>query len=183
MGDCDFLLLARRPRVPRQNKNSAALAILHLKPTPADKHTTEIRRLTVFLLIFIYKHIFSTENFRRESRRVAAKMCLQHFLLLVLPLAAVANVSVSKVTDDGVLAPKYFNLAKGSRITATATCGEEKPEVFCKLSAGSDYMADPELDLLNYIPTGTGGQVIYCIFRLFKSKFCKILKQRRALVS
>ena len=98
-------------------------------------------------------------------------MCLQHFLLLVLPWAAWADVSVSKVTDDGVLAPKYFNLAKGSRITATATCGEEKPEVFCKLSAGSDYMADPELDLLNYIPTGTGGQVIFRFFNRIKEKF------------
>ena len=79
-------------------------------------------------------------------------------LLLVLGLA-LAKGPVTKVTDDGVLAPKYFNLATGSSISATATCGEEKPEVFCKLSAGSDYMADPELDLLNYIPTGTGGQV------------------------
>lgn len=83
---------------------------------------------------------------------------MQRLLLVFGPLA-IAKQPVARVTDDGVLAPKYFNLAKGSRISATATCGEDKPEVFCKLSAGSDYMADPELDLLTYIPTGTGGQV------------------------
>jgi len=92
-------------------------------------------------------------------------MELRHLLLAFG--AVLAKGPVTKVTDDGVLAPKYFNLATGSTITATATCGEERPEVFCKLSAGSDYMADPELDLLTYIPTGTGGQVIY----YFEKKF------------
>jgi hypothetical protein len=67
---------------------------------------------------------------------------------------------VSKVRDDGVLAPKYFNLAKGSRIHATATCGELKPEVFCKLSAGSDYMANRNTKIKDlWMPTGTEGQV------------------------
>ena len=51
-----------------------------------------------------------------------------------------------------------------SSITTTATCGEEKPELFCKLSAGSDYGQEQLLsahDSLLYGDfKGTGGQ--YC---------------------
>ena len=64
----------------------------------------------------------------------------------------------TKVEDYGVLAPKYFNLATGKKIEATATCGTLKPEVFCKLSAGSDYLQDPDEALIRYLGTGTGGQ-------------------------
>ena len=49
-------------------------------------------------------------------------------LLLLAGLTGIATGQTQKVTDDGVLAPKYFNLAKGSRIHASATCGEEHPE-------------------------------------------------------
>ena len=51
-----------------------------------------------------------------------------------------------------------------SSITTTATCGEEKPELFCKLSAGSDYgqellLNDHDVELYGDFK-GTGGQ--YC---------------------
>jgi len=49
-------------------------------------------------------------------------------------------------------------LATGKKIDATATCGTERPEVFCKLSAGSDYLQDPDETLIRYLGTGTGGQ-------------------------
>ena len=49
-----------------------------------------------------------------------------------------------------------------SSITTTATCGEDKPELFCKLSAGSDYgqellLTDRDLDSYGDF-RGTGGQ-------------------------
>lgn len=39
-----------------------------------------------------------------------------------------------------VLTPRYFNLASKKRITATATCGDEGPELYCKLvGANADH--------------------------------------------
>ncbi|XP_032527888.2 laminin subunit alpha [Danaus plexippus] len=39
-----------------------------------------------------------------------------------------------------ILKPPYFNLALGKRITATATCGDEGPELYCKLvGANADH--------------------------------------------
>lgn len=36
-----------------------------------------------------------------------------------------------------ILTPPYFNLALGKHITATATCGDEGPERYCKLVGAS----------------------------------------------
>lgn len=39
-----------------------------------------------------------------------------------------------------ILTPPYFNLALGKKITATATCGDEGPELYCKLvGANADH--------------------------------------------
>lgn len=39
-----------------------------------------------------------------------------------------------------VLTPRYFNLASKKKITATATCGDEGPELYCKLvGANADH--------------------------------------------
>ncbi|ODM92460.1 Laminin subunit alpha [Orchesella cincta] len=37
------------------------------------------------------------------------------------------------LAQSEVLTPPYFNLAENRRITATATCGDEGPELYCKL--------------------------------------------------
>lgn len=39
-----------------------------------------------------------------------------------------------------VLTPRYFNLASKKKITATATCGDEGPELYCKfVGANADH--------------------------------------------
>ncbi|XP_049885179.1 laminin subunit alpha [Pectinophora gossypiella] len=39
-----------------------------------------------------------------------------------------------------ILTPPYFNLALGKKVTATATCGDEGPELYCKLvGANADH--------------------------------------------
>ena len=58
-----------------------------------------------------------------------------------------------------------------SSITASATCGEEKPELFCKLSAGSDYGQNQfeEEYLYSLFGTqGTGGQVRFLLLKISK---------------
>ena len=63
----------------------------------------------------------------------------------------------------GKIETKIRLLSFFSSITTTATCGEEKPELFCKLSAGSDYGQEDSMimDSLLYGDfKGTGGQ--YC---------------------
>ncbi|KAI5627197.1 laminin subunit alpha-5 isoform X1 [Silurus asotus] len=64
------------------------------------------------------------------------------FPALICALAAVrARASVSGVPGGLSLTPPYFNLAEGSRISATATCGEEdngnpRTDLYCKLVGG-----------------------------------------------
>lgn len=44
------------------------------------------------------------------------------------------------VTSAEILTPPYFNLAQGKRVTATATCGDEGAELYCKLvGANADH--------------------------------------------
>lgn len=46
---------------------------------------------------------------------------------------------IQTVTAE-ILTPPYFNLASGKKITATATCGDEGPELYCKLvGANADH--------------------------------------------
>ncbi|XP_046707006.1 laminin subunit alpha-3-like [Silurus meridionalis] len=64
------------------------------------------------------------------------------FPALICALAAVrARASVSGVPGGLSLTPPYFNLAEGSGISATATCGEEdngnpRTDLYCKLVGG-----------------------------------------------
>nr|XP_026696566.1 laminin subunit alpha-5 isoform X4 [Ciona intestinalis] len=43
------------------------------------------------------------------------------------------------VTEQNVLSPPYFNIASGKKIGATATCGDENEELFCKLTGGTNF--------------------------------------------
>ncbi|XP_049703370.2 laminin subunit alpha [Helicoverpa armigera] len=55
-----------------------------------------------------------------------------HVALIVLVYAALVHTEV--------LTPRYFNLASKKKITATATCGDEGPELYCKLvGANADH--------------------------------------------
>ena len=42
------------------------------------------------------------------------------------------------------LQPGQFNLATGRRITATATCGEGEPELYCKLTGANLERGDQQ---------------------------------------
>nr|ABY40628.1 alpha 3,4,5-laminin [Ciona savignyi] len=42
-------------------------------------------------------------------------------------------------TEKNVLSPPYFNIASGKKIEATATCGDEQDELFCKLTGGTNF--------------------------------------------
>ncbi|XP_061781861.1 laminin subunit alpha-5 isoform X2 [Nerophis lumbriciformis] len=71
-------------------------------------------------------------------------------LLLLLPVLLSVSVSVSaqEVPSGGFsLHPPYFNLAEGTKITATATCGEDEAgrslhDLYCKL-VGGPVSGDP----------------------------------------
>lgn len=54
----------------------------------------------------------------RNMARVIQILFLLHYILLV---------------QSEVLTPRYFNLASKKKITATATCGDVKQELYCKL--------------------------------------------------
>lgn len=73
---------------------------------------------------------------------------LKLFLLLLLH---VCGTSAQDLPTDGVngfsLHPPYFNLAEGTKITATATCGEDQQsravqDLYCKL-VGGPVSGDP----------------------------------------
>lgn len=62
----------------------------------------------------------------RSAHRMAQPVAL---LLLTLSVASAE-----------ILAPPYFNLAQGKKVTATATCGDEGAELYCKLvGANADH--------------------------------------------
>ncbi|XP_047662931.1 laminin subunit alpha-5 isoform X3 [Tachysurus fulvidraco] len=77
---------------------------------------------------------------------------LKLLLLLFAPVALnVCGTSAQDLPTDGVngfsLHPPYFNLAEGTKITATATCGEDdhsRPvqDLYCKL-VGGPVLGDP----------------------------------------
>lgn len=56
-----------------------------------------------------------------------------------------------------ILTPPYFNLALGKTISATATCGDEGPELYCKL-VGANLDHDEQV---------IQGQVSVCFSILF----------------
>ena len=73
-------------------------------------------------------------------------------LLLSLLLPHFTEVSAQELPTNGVngfsLHPPYFNLAEGTKITATATCGVEEDtarpihDLYCKL-VGGPVFGDP----------------------------------------
>lgn len=81
---------------------------------------------------------------RRTQTRVA-------LLLWPLFVTCCRFVSAQELPTNGVngysLHPPYFNLAEGTKITATATCGEEDTgrtvhDLYCKL-VGGPVSGDP----------------------------------------
>lgn len=82
-----------------------------------------------------------------RARTRAALLLLWPLLLLLLR----SSVSAQELPTNGVngysLHPPYFNLAEGTKITATATCGEEEGgrtvhDLYCKL-VGGPVSGDP----------------------------------------
>ncbi|XP_073325739.1 laminin subunit alpha-5 [Pagrus major] len=83
------------------------------------------------------------------ARRTGTRAALL-LLLLLWPLL-LSSVSAQELPTNGVngysLHPPYFNLAEGTKITATATCGEEEGgrtvhDLYCKL-VGGPVSGDP----------------------------------------
>lgn len=73
------------------------------------------------------------------------------FKLLLLLLVHVCGTAAQDLPTDGgngfILHPPYFNLAEGTKITATATCGEDEhsrpvQDLYCKL-VGGPVSGDP----------------------------------------
>uniref|UniRef100_A0A8C4TQL5 Laminin subunit alpha 5 n=1 Tax=Falco tinnunculus TaxID=100819 RepID=A0A8C4TQL5_FALTI len=88
----------------------------------------------------------------RAAERGAAWMGLLRLLLLALPAAARPPASFPSDVNGHSLHPPYFNLAEGTRISATATCGEEAAgagsrraveDLYCKLVGGPVAGGDP----------------------------------------
>uniref|UniRef100_A0A8D0HF41 Laminin subunit alpha 5 n=1 Tax=Sphenodon punctatus TaxID=8508 RepID=A0A8D0HF41_SPHPU len=84
-------------------------------------------------------------------RDVVGRLCRARELLL-RPLGTPAPVSFHADVNGYSLHPPYFNLAEGTRISATATCGEEEvggrsprgvEDLYCKLVGGPMAGADP----------------------------------------
>lgn len=66
--------------------------------------------------------------------------------VLLLPVSSEEAASSGGVNGFS-LHPPYFNLAEGTKITATATCGEDEagksvPDLYCKL-VGGPVSGDP----------------------------------------
>lgn len=88
-------------------------------------------------------------------------------LLALLPLPAAARPPASFPSDVNghSLHPPYFNLAEGTRISATATCGEEAAgagsrraveDLYCKLVGGPVAGGDPNQTI--QVRPGRGGR-------------------------
>ncbi|KAK3545923.1 hypothetical protein QTP70_016974 [Hemibagrus guttatus] len=76
---------------------------------------------------------------RRATLHSAARLLLPCLICVLVPVRAQAPVN--HVPGGFSLTPPYFNLAEGSRISATATCGEEdngnpRTDLYCKLVGG-----------------------------------------------
>lgn len=70
------------------------------------------------------RHSATGRRPRNMARAIQILFLLQYFLFV----------------HTEVLTPRYFNLASKKKITATATCGDEGPELYCKLvGANADH--------------------------------------------
>lgn len=88
-------------------------------------------------------------------------------LLLAFPAAARSPASFPSDVNGYSLHPPYFNLAEGTRISATATCGEEAvgtgsrravEDLYCKLVGGPVAGGDPNQTIqVRPGETGRGG--------------------------
>lgn len=79
------------------------------------------------------------------ARRTGTR--LSPLLLLLWPLFAAPQELPTNGVNGYSLHPPYFNLAEGTKITATATCGEEESgrtvrDLYCKL-VGGPVSGDP----------------------------------------
>uniref|UniRef100_A0A8C3MQ95 Laminin subunit alpha-5 n=1 Tax=Geospiza parvula TaxID=87175 RepID=A0A8C3MQ95_GEOPR len=88
----------------------------------------------------------------RGGARLLLLLSLLSLLLLSLPAAARPPASFPSDVNGHSLHPPYFNLAEGTRISATATCGEEPAgagsrraveDLYCKLVGGPVAGGDP----------------------------------------
>lgn len=83
---------------------------------------------------------------RRATLKSTAQLLLPCLICAIVAVRARASDNNSNSHSNSVpggfsLTPPYFNLAEDSRITATATCGEEetgnsRTDLYCKLVGG-----------------------------------------------
>ena len=81
-------------------------------------------------------------------------------LLLLLNTGHLSGVSSAQELNGFSLHPPYFNLAEGTRITASATCGEDGArsvtDLYCKL-VGGPVSGDPSQTIqVLHRPKGAG---------------------------
>lgn len=88
------------------------------------------------------------------ARTLSGEICIimRHSLLLLFALVlCICDVFAQEFPINGAngfsLHPPYFNLAEGTKITATATCGEDEngrpiQDLYCKL-VGGPVSGDP----------------------------------------
>lgn len=68
--------------------------------------------------------------------------------ILVLALGVLGVLGVlAPPAGAEILTPPYFNLAEGRNITATATCGDDEAELYCKL-VGANAENDENINVI-----------------------------------
>lgn len=90
----------------------------------------------------IYRDYRGGRNMARGVKR-AHPVALLFTLMLLFWRDVYAQVSFNEITGFS-LSPPYFNLAEGSRISATATCGQDetgrpRSDLYCKLVGGPTF--------------------------------------------
>lgn len=66
--------------------------------------------------------------------------------LLVLLATGLVGLLMPQAGAE-ILTPPYFNLAEGRNITATATCGDDEAELYCKL-VGANAENDENINVI-----------------------------------
>lgn len=91
-------------------------------------------------------------------------------LLWPLLVSCCRSGSAQELLANGLngysLHPPYFNLAEGTKITATATCGEDESgrslqDLYCKL-VGGPVSGDPSQTIQVRRPSETRGSECWC---------------------